>query len=725
MSKKSLHVNISGMTCVNCSNAVEKVTKKLPGLEEAKVSFASGEGEFIYDDEKIEPDKIIAKIQKLGYGASQDASKYEEEKAAHFKSLKNRLIIAASISAIVMILHKIMLFGEWNNWVIFVLASIVQFYAGATFYTHSWAALRNRNYDMNVLIALGTSAAYFYSLSVLLFGQFFPETMRFVYFDGAVMIIAFVLLGKYLEERSKSKATDALKKLMDLSPKTAIKLENDSQIEVLATSLQKDDIVIVKSGDGIPGDGVIIEGNAEINTSMLTGESMPVFKQIGDLVMAGTIINTGFLKVQITKQSNETMLSKIVSLLSEAQNQKMPIGRFADKVSNIFVPSVVMISLVTLFVWWFVSNNVLVAFLASVSVLIISCPCALGLATPIAIVTAVGKGASMGILLKNPEILEIMKDIKYAVFDKTGTLTKGDMEVVYSSDGLKEYFAFIEAVEAKSEHPISKAIVSYIQNQNIEPLQKEVSVQIVAGKGIIGKIDGRTLLLGNQNLLEDESLEVPYELLQDIEKAQQKGQGTILVALDSNVLGYFVLEDTVKPEAKRVIENLKSRGITTVMLTGDNESTAKEIARRVDVDLVFANTLPQGKLEKIKSLGSNGRVLFVGDGINDALPLKQADIGIALRSGSDIAKDAGDIILTGSDLSLVCRALDLSFATMRTIKQNLFWAFIYNIIGIPLAAGVLYPSFGILLTPMYAGMAMSISSVTVVLNALRLKWVKF
>lgn len=725
MSKKSLHVNISGMTCVNCSNAVEKVTKKISGVSEAKVSFASAEGEFIYDDELVAPEKIVEKIQKLGYGATQDASKHEEEKAAHFKSLKNRLMIAASISVIVMMLHKIMPFGELNNWVIFALASIVQFYAGATFYTHAWAALKNRNYDMNVLIALGTSAAYFYSASVMFFGGFFPENMRFVYFDGAVMIIAFVLLGKFLEERSKTKATDALKKLMDLSPKSAILLQDGEEKEVLASTLKPDDIVVVKSGSSIPSDGIIVEGEAEINAAMLTGESLPVFKQNGDLVMAGTIIHTGFLKVKITKRSNETMLSSIVSLLAQAQNQKMPIGRIADKISNIFVPTVVLISLVALFAWWFVSNNILVAFLASVSVLIISCPCALGLATPIAIVSAVGKGASMGILLKNPEVLEIMKDVKYAVFDKTGTLTKGEINVIHSNLQSQKHLELIGAIEKKSEHPISKAVVSYIQDQGVQIPQNEVLIKVIAGKGIVGEIQGKRIVLGNQSLMDDEGLEIPSNLLQSIQSAQEKGQGAILVALDSVVQGYFIFEDSVKPEAKKVIEELKSQGITTVMLTGDNEATAKEIARQVGVDLVFADVLPEGKLERIKSLGADGKVVFVGDGINDALPLKQADIGIALRSGSDIAKDAGDIILIGSDLGLVNSALRLSRATMRIVKQNLFWAFIYNIIGIPLAAGVLYPAFGLLLTPKYAGMAMSISSVTVVLNALRLKWAKF
>jgi Cu+-exporting ATPase len=725
MAKKSLHLNISGMTCVNCSNAVEKVTKKLPGVLDSKVSFASAEGEFEYDDTLVEPEKIIAKIKKLGYGASKDVLEFEKQKLAHFNSLKRRLLVAAILAAVVMLLHKFTPFGNLNNWIIFILASIVQFYSGATFYTHAYSSLLNRNYDMNVLIALGTSAAYFYSLSVLFFGDFFPQSMRFVYFDGAVMIIAFVLLGKYLEERSKAKATNALEKLMDLSPKTANLLQDNQEVEVLASALQPDDIVVIRSGEGIPSDGVIIEGEAEINSAMLTGESMPVFKQVGDLVMAGTIVHTGFLKVRITKHSNETMLSNIVSLLASAQNQKMPIGRIADKISNIFVPTVVFISIGTFLLWWFFSDNLLVAFLTSISVLIISCPCALGLATPIAIVTAVGKGASMGILLKNPEVLEIMKEIKYAVFDKTGTLTKGEISIVHVSEELKPYLALVGSIESKSEHPISKSIVKYIKEQNIQFLDDEIPVQILSGKGIVGEFEDKKILLGNEALMHENDIKIDSKIFQEVSKAQQNGKGAVFAAINSKVIGYFLIQDCLKPEAKELIKSLKSKGITTAILTGDNEATAKHIAKEVDVDLVHAGVLPHEKLELIKTFSSNGKVLFVGDGINDALPLKQADIGIALKSGSDIAKDAGDIVLIGSDLRLVEKSLLLSFRTIRTIKQNLFWAFVYNIIGIPLAAGALYPAFGILLTPMYASMAMSISSVTVVLNALRLKWTKF
>ncbi|MDY0238060.1 MAG: heavy metal translocating P-type ATPase [Campylobacterales bacterium] len=724
MSNKTLKINISGMTCVNCSNAVEKVTKKLPGVEGVNVSFASSKGEFVYDANLVNEDEIISKIKRLGYGVTADAKALEEAKTKELLALKNRLVVAGIITVIVMFLHKTPILGDLTIYLTFVLASIVQFYSGAPFYRHAYGALANKNYDMNVLVALGTTAAYGYSVAVMLFGKFFPETMRFDYFDGAVMIIAFVSLGKYLEERSKSKATDALKKLMDLSPKNATLLKDGKESEVLASSLKPEDIVIVKSGEGIPCDGIIIEGDAEIDTSMITGEPLPVHKSLNEEVVAGTILKTGFIKIKVTKFPSQTLLSTIVSLLSEAQNQKMPIGRIADRVSNIFVPSVIFISIITLFSWWFISGNTLVAFLASVSVLIISCPCALGLATPIAIVSAVGKGASMGILLKNPEVLEIMKDVKYAVFDKTGTLTKGEISVSSTSVESVEDLRLIAQIEARSEHPISKAVLDYVKNSVSLSSSSEVSVKVIPGRGIEGAVEGKTILIGSVAFLSENGVKVSAGTLEKMQEAQDEGKGAIVASIDGKEVGYFALEDSLKEEAKDLILELKKSGITPIMLTGDNEKTAKNIANKLGIETIFAEVLPQEKLEKIKELQKKGRVLFVGDGINDSLSLKQADIGIALNSGSDIAKDAGDIVLIGNDLTLVQRALNLSRRTMRTIKQNLFWAFIYNIIGIPLAAGALYPTFGLLLTPKYAGMAMSISSVTVVLNALRLKLAK-
>lgn len=724
MAQTSLHVNISGMTCVNCSNAIEKVTKKIEGVENVKVNFTSSNGTFIYDDKLTSKSKIVEKIQKLGFGVAENIQELEAKKEEELTKLKKDFYIALIFGAAVFLLDKTALFGGLNKWLMFLFATVVQFYSGLRFYTHAFSAIKHKNYDMNVLVALGTTMAYGYSAFVVLMPFVFPEHLRHLYFNGSVVIIAFILLGKFLEERSKAKATDFLKKLIDLSPKKAILLQNEKESEVLASSLKVGDIVVVKSGESISADGVIVEGNADIDTSMITGEALPHFKEVGEEVVAGTINKTGYLKIKVTKTANNNMLSHIVSLLSDAQNQKMPIGRFADKVANIFVPIVIFIAIATFLIWIIFSSNTLYGFLALVSVLIISCPCALGLATPIAIVGAVGKGAKHGILIKNPEILEIIKDVKYAVFDKTGTLTKGKISVKNSTIDDKEALKLIFSLEEKSEHPISRAIVSFIKDKNIAQATQIENLEIIAGRGIKGLVDKKVVLVGNMQMLTSEQISITKKTKEFMEKSTKEGLGAVVASIDGEEVGAFSLEDGLKNDAISSIETLKKLNITPIMLTGDNKQTALHVAKKLDIKTVHAEVLPHEKFEIIKELQKSQKVLFVGDGINDSPSLKQADVGIALSSGSDIAKDAGDIVLINNELKSVAKAIKLSHLGIRTIKQNLFWAFIYNIIGIPLAAGALYPLFGIMLTPMYAGMAMSISSVTVVLNSLRLKIVK-
>ena len=621
-----------------------------------------------------------------------------------------------------MFLDKVAVFGAMSLWVIFIAATIVQVYGGGRFYLHAYGALRNKNYDMNVLVALGTSAAYGYSAFVVLFPDLFPEHLRYIYFNGSTVIITFILLGKYLEERSKAKATDFLKNLMDLSPNTALKLDdNGHEQSVRVENLGIGDSVIIKSGEKISADGVIVEGEADIDTSMITGEPLPVFKKVNDDVIAGTINKSGYLKVRVTKLSNENLLANIVSLLGDAQNQKMPIGRFADKLANVFVPVVIGISVITFLIWYLVAGDTISAILASISVLIISCPCALGLATPIAIVSSVGKGASQGILIKNPEVLEIIKDIKYAIFDKTGTLTKGKIFVKDMKLLDETLLPFIASAESRSEHPISKAIVTYAKERGVILLEQIEALEVIPGKGIKAVVEKKQVIAGNVAFLEEEGIAIDHEMYGWMAEAQVKGDGAIVVGVEGHYVGAFILGDELKEDAKAMVESLKKRHIVPVMLTGDHESTAKSIAKEGGIDLVYADVLPHEKFEVIKTFQKEAKVLFVGDGINDSPSLKQADIGMALSSGADIAKDAGDIVLITNELSSIDKSLNLSIATMRTIKQNLFWAFIYNIIGIPLAAGALYPLLGVMLTPMYAGMAMSFSSVTVVLNSLRLK----
>lgn len=725
MSKEKINLNISGMTCVNCSNGIENFLKRQDGVIDTKVSFASSEGEFTIDSKLYSKDKLVANIEKLGYKVEDDFEKLEQEQIKSFQKLKQLFTTSMSLTIVIFALMFSNIFeDELNKKIIFIFATIVQFYCGGRFYNLAYKALSNKNFDMNVLVALGTSAAYFYSVFVLFAPWLFPENLRFVYFDGAAVIISFILLGRYLEERSKQKASDFLKKLMNLAPQEANLIQEDGNIKtVLANSLEVGNKVLIKSGEKIPIDGKIIEGKADIDTSMITGESMPVFKELDDEVLSGTLNTNGVIKIEVLTKSKDTTLSKIIQLLKSAQSKQIPISRFADKVANIFVPSVIAIATLT-FVVWSLLGDMQTAILASISVLIISCPCALGLATPIAIVSSVSRGAKEGLLIKNPEVLEIIKDIKYAVFDKTGTLTKGEISVE-TTDIDEKYFNTIASVEKLSEHPISKAIVSYIENKKaVENIEIE-DVEIIAGKGIKAKVEGKLVLLGNEKLLSEHDISILDKHKKFYEEQLNKSNGAILASIDKETIGSFSLVDKLKDDAKELIANIKKRGITPILLTGDNKITASKIASKLDIKEVYSEVIPTQKYDVILKLQEKAKVMFVGDGINDAPSIKQADIGVTLNSGSDISKDAGDIILVNNELSSVEKSIKLSVESIKIIKQNLFWAFAYNSLGIPLAAGVLYPTFGLMLSPMYAGIAMSFSSVAVVLNSLRLKVKKF
>jgi Cu+-exporting ATPase len=725
MAKETIKLNISGMTCVNCSNGIEKAVNKLNGLESSKVSFASNEGEFSIDNKLLNKEILINKIKKLGYGVEEDLKALEKAKLIDYNKLRNVFSISIALTIVMFYFAFFPIENTQNNqYIMFILATIVQFYAGGRFYTLAYKSVSNNNYDMNVLVALGTSAAYFYSVFVVFFPSLFPENLRFLYFDGAAVIISFILLGRLLEERSKAKATDFLKKLMDLAPLNATLICEDGSFKtVLASELKVGDKVLIKTGEKISTDAVISKGSADIDTSMITGESMPVYKTIGDEVIAGTLNTTGVIEVVVLKQSNDTTLSKIIALLSTAQSKKLPISRFADNVANIFVPTVIIISILTFFAWYFIVGNALNAILASISVLVISCPCALGLATPIAIVSSVGKGAQEGILIKNPEILEIIKDIKYAVFDKTGTLTKGIISV---KDAIYEekYLNILASLETKSEHPISKAVVVFARNKNILINKDFEDIQIIPGLGISAIYENKEILIGSLSFLERNDIQLANKYLDFYNTSLNNGAGVILASIDKECVAVFALEDSIKDGAKELIADLKTKNITPILLTGDNQITANNVAKELNIDKVYAQVLPDEKYKVIIELQKEAKVMFVGDGVNDSPSIKQADIGITLNSGSDITKDAGDIILINNDLKAVSKSINLSIESMKIIKQNLFWAFIYNIGGIPLAAGIFYPIFGVMLTPMYAGIAMSFSSVTVVLNSLRLKFKK-
>ena len=722
MSLEKINLNISGMTCVNCSNGIEKFLNRQKGVLNTKVSFASSEGEFEIDSKLYSKNKLVSQIEKLGYKVEEDTQALEEEQIKNFNELKKLFFTSITITISIFILaFSSILDKPLNTYIIFVLASIIQFYCGARFYKLAYKAVVNKNYDMNVLVALGTSAAYFYSSFVVFFPSLFPENLRFMYFDGAAVIISFVILGRFLEENSKQKASDFLKELMQLAPQNANLFDENHQIKIVPVkNLQLKDNVLIKTGEKIPVDGLIIKGNADIDTAMITGESLPVFKQIGDEVLAGTLNTNGVITIKVTKESNDTTLSKIITLLKSAQSKQIPISRFADKIANIFVPSVIIISVLTFLIWGLILNDYQNAIIASISVLIISCPCALGLATPIAIVSSVSRGAKEGILIKNPEILEQIKEIEYAVFDKTGTLTKGNISVS-STDINEKYFKIIASIEKYSEHPISKAIVTFVESRNIPCDVKIENIDIIAGHGIKVIIDNIEYLLGNKKLLDDNQALISKEHLIFYEKELEKSNGVILVAIDKKTIGSFSLEDELKENALKVIKELKNIGIKPILLTGDNQITASKIAKKLEINEVYAQVIPTQKYDIIKKLQEKSKVMFVGDGINDAPSIKQADIGVTLNSGADISKDAGDIVLVNNELLSIIKSINLSIETMKIVKQNLFWAFAYNTLGIPIAAGVLFPFFGIMLTPMYAGIAMSFSSVTVVLNSLRLK----
>ena len=716
-------LNIAGMSCVNCSNAIEKVSKKIDGVLEANVNFANASGEFVLKDASVR-EVLEQKIKKLGYFVATNIDEFEAKRDEHITAIRNKFIFAFLASMVIMALEMFVRPSVVVNLAILALGFLVLAFSGKDFFAHAIEAVKNKNYDMNVLVALGSGSAFLYSLFAVIFSDFIPDDLKNVYVSGAAMIIAFVLLGKYLEERSKAKAGDYLKTLLKISPKTAFLVMPDGHSkEVNVNELKVGDIVIVKNGYNIPSDGVIVQGGAEIDASMLTGESLPVYKEVGDGVFAGTLNTNGYISVKVTKSSYESLLSQILNLLSDASSKKMPIGRLADKIANIFVSSVVATSVLTFLIWIIFSGNFAYAISSAICVLIISCPCALGLATPIAIVSALARGAKAGILVKNPEVLELIKDAKFVAFDKTGTLSKGQISVK-SSNLSEQDLALIASAENLSEHLISKAIVRYAKQKCIDLQKLNGKFQNVVGQGIIYEDENNQIIIGNEKLLLENEVSLNPDESNAIKEATNDGSGVILCAINKKFVGFLTLSDELKDEASDVINELTSLNLQSVILSGDDEKVVASIAKKLNVSKYHANMLPEDKFNEIKELTNHGGVIFVGDGVNDSPSLKEASVGIAMNSGSDIAKGAGDIVLIKNDLRGVTGLVRLANATMANIKENLFWAFMYNAICIPVAAGVFYPVFGLLLSPVYGSMAMCLSSVTVVLNALRLRYLR-
>jgi len=736
--KEKLLISVGGMTCASCVGKVEKTLRSLPGVAEANVNLATERAAVLYQPDLVGQREFRKAIEDLGYQVrgfeEEGPTDYEKEaRRGEIRSLKRRFIFSAGLTAAILIGS----FPEWFPWwpkpltkhvILFLLTIPVQFWAGWQFYRGFWSALKHRTSDMNTLIAVGTSAAFGYSTVVTFFSGTFKsyELELGVYYDTAAVIITLILLGKLLEAIAKGQTSEAIKRLMGLRPKTARVIRGDEEMDIPVEEVQKGDLIVVRPGEKIPVDGVIHEGYSAVDESMFTGESIPVEKKAGDEVIGGTINKTGSFKFEATKVGKETALAQIIKLVEEAQGSKAPIQRLADRVASIFVPIVILISVVTFAVWLIFGPPPAFTFalLNFVAVLIIACPCALGLATPTAIMVGTGRGAENGILIKSGESLETVHRVRTIIFDKTGTLTQGQPVVtdVVARDGPNEgeVLLWAASLEKESEHPLGEAIVSAAKEKGL-PLQTVEAFEAIPGHGVKGTIAGQQFLLGNLKLMEENNVEMDG-LREEAEKLASEGKTSMILAGSGKAMGIVAVADMLKPNSREAVEALDQMGLEVIMLTGDNKRTARAIASQIGIARVLAEVLPWEKSQQVKKLQEEGKVVaMVGDGINDAPALAQADVGIAIGTGTDVAMESADITLITGDLRGVIAAMQLSRKTIRTIRQNLFWAFIYNILGIPIAAGILYPFSGVLLNPMIASAAMAMSSVSVVTNSLRLK----
>lgn len=733
-----LTLSISGMTCAVCAQTIEEVVGELDGVLSATVNLVTERLSVRYDPQKVRVAQIKKAVQDAGYEVLEAQTLDVEREMRERETSRQRALLVLSLSLAVptMLVMLLMDFTdlwhhflmEWGNLIMFALATPVQFIAGYQFYIGAYKAMRNRSANMDTLIAVGTSAAYFYSVAVM----FFPGlvTLEHVYFDSSAMIIALILFGKYLEAKAKGSTSEAIKRLMGLQARTARIMRDGQEVEVSTDELDVGDVMIIRPGEKVPTDAVVLEGRSSVDESIITGESIPVSKEEGSALIGATINKNGLLKARATKVGKDTALAQIVKLVEDAQVSKAPVQRVADRVAAVFVPAVITIALASFLIWYFVGVDAFEvtepAFPFSltifITVLVIACPCALGLATPTAIMVGTGKGAENGILIKGGESLEIAGRVQTVVFDKTGTLTKGEPEVVevLSFETCPDMMAMVASVEVGSEHPLGEAIVRRARNDGAS-LGEVQGFESLAGKGVRGSVNGHRVVAGNRALMQD--LEVHLgEREREIASLEERGMTVVLVLVDSRLCGAVGIADVLKPTAKEAVQALKGMGVEVVMLTGDNRRTARAIADQLGIEKVLAEVLPGDKAREVTRLQKEGRVVaMVGDGINDAPALAQADVGLAIGSGTDVAVEAGDIVLIKDDPRDVVAAMQLSRRTMRKIRQNLFWAFGYNTAGIPVAAGVLYPFFGILLSPIIAAAAMAFSSVSVVSNAALLK----
>ena len=739
--QQQINLPITGMHCENCAATISRNLKEMAGILVADVSIATEQAAVTYNPSNLSEEMIVDKIRSLGFDVV-DADSEADVRAEEFQRQKLQFNVGILFTIPLFLLsmgRDMGLIGGWANttwvnWIMFGLALPVQFYVGWDYYVGSVKALRNRSANMDVLVAMGSSVAFVYSVVVIAALSLNMQGLgNHVYFETAAVIITLIKLGKLLEARAKGQTSAALKKLIRLSPKTACLLKDGEEQNIPVEQIAVSDLLIVRPGESMPVDGIVREGSSAVDESLFTGESMPVDKTVGDTVASATINQSGMLTIEATRVGSETSLARLVQLVQATQQSKAPIQRTADAVASVFVPVVLCIAVMTFLVWWFfVGDGFTPAMLRLVAVLVIACPCALGLATPTAIMVSTGIGAHRGILFRNSEALEHVGALSRIVLDKTGTLTHGQLTLtdIITDDGDENRLLQLAAsAERGSEHPIGKAIVLAASERGIDTVIP-TDFTAVAGNGIIAQLNENNITIGNLSLMQQHQISTKV-LEVDAEQLQAEAKTVLWVAVDSRVSGLLAVADTVKPEAKAAVAELRQLGCEVTMMTGDNRSTANAIAKNVGITDVMAELLPEDKANAVKKAQeeTDGYVAMVGDGINDAPALAQADVGMALGTGTDIAMETADLTLMRGDLRTIPDAIRLSRATLRTIKQNLFWAFFYNVLLIPIAAGVLFPLLFLPsmlreLHPMLAAFAMAFSSVSVVLNSLRLQWRK-
>ncbi len=728
--KRTAMIKIGGMHCASCVKTIEVAVKELPGIFDVNVNLATEKAKVEYDPNLVDMDDIKRGIEEFGYTflgvegeESVDIEKIAREK--YLRELRRKLIFAWVFGLISLFLAYDWVLGinfdiPYKLWILFGLATPAIVYSGKQMFTAAFRSLLSKNLNMDVMYSMGVGSAYIASIFATV--GILPADYNF--YEASVLLLAFLLLGRYMEALAKGRTNEAIKKLMGLQPKRAVVVRDGKEIEIPITQVKVGDVVIVKPGERIPVDGIVVEGESYVDESMITGEPIPNHKKKGDKVIGGTINKNSVLKLEAKSVGKDTVLAQIIKLVEEAQNSRPPIQKLADIIVTYFIPIVLTVALVSFAYWAFLAREPLIfAFTTLISVLVIACPCAFGLATPTALSVGMGKGAELGILIKNGDVLEIARKATVVLFDKTGTLTKGKPEVTdvvgfnFPEDKL---IKFVASAEMRSEHPLAEAIVKKAKELNID-IDEPEKFEAVSGKGVIAKVNGHQVIVGNPSFLKEQGIDTS-SVEDTISKLQGEGKTVVVVSIDKGLNGVIAIADTIKERAVQAIKELHKMKKKVGMITGDNLRTAKAIANQLNIDYVLAEVLPQEKAAEVKKLQDKGDVvIFVGDGINDAPALAQADIGIAVSSGTDIAMESGDIVLMKNDLRDVVKAIKLSQKTLSKIKQNFFWAMVYNIILIPLAAGLLYPTMNILFRPEWAAAAMSISSVSVVTNSLLLK----